>query len=62
MDHIRLHKNDIKRAIKSLKNNKAHGSDGIPGEVYKTLRKHTTTPITEIMNEIKMAKTYQKNG
>ena len=44
---------DIKKAIQTLKNNKAHGSDGIPGEAYKVLKQHLVTPITLIMNKIK---------
>ena len=43
---------EVKRAITNLKNNKANGSDGIPGEVYKALRKHITQPIRLLMNKI----------
>jgi len=32
--------------------NKSHGSDGIHGESYKTLRKPLANPITEIANNI----------
>ena len=53
---------EVKKAIMGLKNNKAHGSDGIPGEVFKILRQHMAKPITKIMNKIKNKQKCQKNG
>merc|ERR1712112_680588 len=40
-------------AIKTLKNNKAHGTDGIPAEAYKAIRTWITEPITHMLNAIK---------
>ena len=49
----RLYKQRNKKAILTLKNNRSRGTDGIPGEALKTLQKHITIPITNIMNKIK---------
>jgi len=56
---------DIQQAIKRLKNNKAHGSDGIPAEAYKAINTWLTEPLTTMLNHIKngqqLPKTW-KNG
>ena len=44
---------DVKKATTGLKNGKAHGSGGIPGEAYKSLYKQITQPIRILMNKIK---------
>jgi len=53
---------EIEREIKTLKNNKAHGADGIPEEEYKAIKNWITEPMTHMINEIKNGKDYQKNG
>jgi len=45
--------NEVTSAIKTLKNNKAHGTDGIPAEAYKAIRTWITEPITHMLNAIK---------
>jgi len=52
---------DTKKAFDGLKNNKAHGSDGIPGEIYKILRKQLRNPLTKIMDNVKTTLTFQTN-
>ena len=37
-----------------LKNNKARGGDGIPGEAYKAIRTHIAQPIRIVMNKIQL--------
>jgi len=57
--------NDTRSAIKALKKNKAHGSDGIPEEAYKATQTWIIEPITQMLNEIKNGKqlpTEWKNG
>ena len=49
-----------KRTILQLKNNKAHGSDGIPAEAFKILQKHITRPICTKMNAVKNGKMPQQ--
>ena len=44
---------DIQQAIKHLKNNKAHGTDGIPAEAYKAINNWITEPLTTMLNRIK---------
>ena len=44
---------DIRKAIVKLKNQKSHGSDGIPGEVYKAIKQWVTKDICKILNRIK---------
>ena len=44
---------EIRNTINKLKNNKAHGSDGIPAETYKALSPWTTGTITNMMNLLK---------
>ena len=44
---------EVKTTIKKLKNRKAHGSDGIPAEAYKTLAPWITRQITNLMNLLK---------
>jgi len=50
--HTKIHTKRYKKSINSLKNQKSHGSDGIPGEAYKILHKHINLPIANIMNHI----------
>jgi len=38
--------------LSHLKNNKSHGSDGIPGEAYKQLKKWLGKPLLQIMHKI----------
>merc|ERR1712112_305512 len=44
---------DVQQAIKRLKNNKAHGTDGIPAEAYKAINNWITEPLTTMLNHIK---------
>ena len=44
---------DIQQAIKQLKNNKAHGTDGIPAEAFKAINNWITEPLTTMLNHIK---------
>ena len=53
---------EIKNSITKLKNNRAHGTDGIPSEAYKTIQTWIAEPITHMLNEIKIENNYQKNG
>ena len=53
MANTRLTQKDIKTTIKTLKNKKSHGSDGIPGEAYEVLRKYINPATTKEMNRIK---------
>ena len=43
---------EIAQVVKQLQNNKAHGTDGIPGEVYKELTTQLTKPLTSIRDII----------
>ena len=56
---------DVQQAIKQLKNNKAHGTDGIPAEAFKAIGNWITEPLTIMLNHIKngqqLPKTW-KNG
>jgi len=52
---------DIQQAIKHLKNNKAHGTDGIPAEARKAINNWITEPLT-MLNHIKMDNNYPKRG
>ena len=54
--------NDAKNATKALKKHKSHGSDGIPAEAYKETHTWIREPLTQMINEIKMANNYQQNG
>jgi len=47
---------EIKYDIANLKNNRARGSYGIPGDRYKHLRKELNGPINTRMGEIKQGK------
>lgn len=56
---------EINNSVKKLKNNKAHGADGIPAESYKTIQTWIAEPLTHILSEIKNGKqlpTTWKNG
>merc|ERR1712112_310303 len=58
---------EIRRSIKQLKNQKSHGSDGIPGEVYKILQPRIAKYICQILNKIKhgnklIGQKYQAHG
>ena len=43
---------EIKNAIKSLKNRKAYGADGTPGGIYKEIREWIIQPLTTILQKI----------
>ena len=43
---------EIRHTILHLQNNKATGTDGIPGEIYEILHKHLIDFILQIMNQI----------
>ena len=43
---------ELQNAIIQLKNDKETGTDGIPGEIYKTIHKIITSFILQIMNNI----------
>ena len=43
---------EIDTAISQLKNQKAHGIDGIPGEAYKALKNWIMHSLTEIIRKI----------
>ena len=45
-----------------LKDNKAHGTDGMQEEAYKTIRTWIAEPVTDMINEIKTGNNCQKNG
>ena len=45
---------DVQTAINQLKNNKSHGSDGIPGEAYKALQSWLIKPMQQILREIQL--------
>ena len=45
--------NDVQQAIKQLKNNKAHGTDGIPAEAFKAIGNWIAEPLTTMLNHIK---------
>ena len=54
---------ELKAAIKSLKNNKSAGIDRIPAEFFKALPDKLLIIILKIMNRIKMNHVYtQTNG
>ena len=42
----------MKQVLKTLKNRKAHGSDGVTGEALKCIAPWITQDITKIMNQI----------
>jgi len=44
---------DVQKTLTTLRNNKAHGSDGIPGEAYEILSPWIAREITTIANHIK---------
>ena len=46
-----IYQADIQSSIQQLKNNKSHGIDGTPGEVYKELKGWITTPISAILQK-----------
>ena len=57
--------NDVEEAVKTLKKRKAHGTDGIPEEEYRTIQTWITEPLTRMVNDIKNGKqlpTSWKNG
>ena len=45
---------EIQSKIQQLRNNKATGADGIPGEIYETLLRRIKNFILRIMNKIQM--------
>ena len=49
---------ELKLAIKSLKNNKAAGPDGIPGELIKNCTENVFNIILKILNKIKSTGKY----
>jgi len=53
---------DIKKAIGALKNNKSHGSGGIPGVGYKVLRKRIIIPIANNEQNKKRRRTTRRIG
>lgn len=57
-----LRKKEVGNSLIALKNNKAHGSDGIPGESYKILRKSLTKPSQISQTTYYMGPDYLLNG
>ena len=53
---------DIEDELRKLETRKAHGSDGIPGDAYKTARKWAHALTSKIMNDVKIDQKYQKDG
>ena len=51
---------DINNSVTKRQNNKAHGTDGIPDEAYKTIQTWVAEPITHMLNEIKNGKQLPK--
>ena len=49
-----IHSTRNKKCHNATKNNKAHGPDGIPGEVYKVLKNWIRKPHTEILQKIQL--------
>jgi hypothetical protein len=43
---------EVLKEIKKLKNNKAPGEDGLPGELYKTLSSQLLPVIVKLFNTI----------
>ena len=53
-------KKEAQQETAQLKNGKARGSDGAPGEAFKILQKEITEPARIIMRKIKNLDTHPK--